>query len=233
MLTKALPFEENAELAVDVCQYDDTADSRNGSRPALRSNLTLDFWKTLGSVLMVSCRTIWLSSGIQFISRLLEKRPADRMTMQEALQHPWLAGPSTQHSDSSRLGLGGDSVWDIQSFPSDAPDPDEPGDWFRPPTVSGTNLESGLLGSDTSFSQPMEMLRLATPTTPNHQGAAPRGPVTPPTDLSLKRKKADPFSSGSLSPVPPEDDIMGSHKALDTSVSPRRSTRPRKAVKRS
>lgn len=89
--------------------------------------------------------------------------------MAEALEHEWLAGPSSQQSESQKQGLGGDSVWEIESFDEDfAPASDEGHhDWSRPMTASGTNLESGMggLGSSASedFSQPMHNLHLYTP----------------------------------------------------------------------
>ena len=118
-------------------------------------------------------------AAIDFITRLLAKMPTERMTMAEALEHEWLAGPSSQHSESQPMALGGDSVWDINSFDEDdreedlftnddeAPSDEEEGRWTRPATVSGTNMESFMGGtsghSDESFSQPMGNLRLTTP----------------------------------------------------------------------
>ena len=101
------------------------------------------------------------------------------MTMAEALEHEWLAGPSSQHSESQPQALGGDSVWEINSFDNDDEEREDDlftnngdamsddGRWTRPATVSGTNMESAIGGgSDESFSQPMNNLRLTTPGIP-------------------------------------------------------------------
>ena len=123
--------------------------------------------------------------AIDFISRLLAKVPHERMTMAEALEHEWLAGPSSQRSESQPVALGGDSTWEINSFDNDSdqePDlftnedarSDDEGRWTRPGTVSGTNMESALDSridsglSDESFSQPMGNLRLNTPAVRNN-----------------------------------------------------------------
>lgn len=88
------------------------------------------------------------------------------MTMAQALDHDWLSEPSSQPVESQRMGLGGDSMWSIQSFDSLQPEfnygPGNTTDWQRPATVSGTRLESGIEGSD-DFSQPMTKLHLNTP----------------------------------------------------------------------
>ena len=102
---------------------------------------------------------------MDFINRLLAKSPAQRMTMDQALEHDWLAGPSSQRSASQRTGLGGDSIWSIESFEGDDAFVDEAGDedrhWSRPMTASGTNFESnGRSDSHESFSQPMGNLRI-------------------------------------------------------------------------
>lgn len=88
--------------------------------------------------------------------------------MEEAVHHDWLAGPSSQRSESQRQKLGGDSMWSIESFEGDSGSPgseenvDHP--WTRPTTISGTNLASALGGnSEESFSQPMGKLRINTP----------------------------------------------------------------------
>ena len=78
--------------------------------------------------------------------------------MEEALDHVWLAGPSSQTSESQRQKLGGDSMWFIESFdedgcPAQVEGPDY--QWTRPTTVSGTRGES-----EESFSQPMGHLRI-------------------------------------------------------------------------
>ena len=95
--------------------------------------------------------------------------------MAEALEHAWLAGPSSQRSDSQgAAALGGDSVWEIESFDESyrfGQDSEmdigggeslQSGDtrWTRPSTISGTNMESQVYGSDESFSQPMGLLHL-------------------------------------------------------------------------
>lgn len=90
--------------------------------------------------------------------------------MSQALDHDWLSEPSSQPMESQRIGLGGDSMWSIQSFDSLQPDfdlgydngPESIANWQRPATVSGTRLESGVEGSD-DFSQPLTKLHLNTP----------------------------------------------------------------------
>ncbi|ORX34954.1 kinase-like domain-containing protein [Kockovaella imperatae] len=179
MLTKALPFDEDAALPVDK---------------RIKSRFTQAFDEGLLRQLNVS------EAAIDFISRLLAKLPADRMTMAEALEHEWLAGPSSQHSESQPLALGGDSVWDILSFDED-PEPeddlftndgdalsDDEGRWTRPATVSGTNMESAVGGlSDESFSQPMNNLRLTTP------GLLPRSNLSPlPLSVGDSARPAEP-----------------------------------------
>lgn len=94
------------------------------------------------------------------------------MTMSQALDHDWLSEPSSQPMESQSIGLGGDSMWSIQSFDSSPSDFDfgygpesTAKNWQRPATtatVSGTRLESGVEGSD-DFSQPLTKLHLNTP----------------------------------------------------------------------
>lgn len=84
------------------------------------------------------------------------------MTMDEALDHEWLVGPSSQTTESQRQRLGGDSMWAIESFEDeDSVEMDDGYQWTRPTTVSGTNFESGIGGDfEESFSQPMGLLRI-------------------------------------------------------------------------
>ncbi|ORY22963.1 kinase-like domain-containing protein [Naematelia encephala] len=134
MMTKALPFDEDADAPVDK-----RIRARYTQQPDMQLLIQLGISQL----------------AIDFISRLLEKQPSSRMSMNEALDHEWLAGPSSQHSESQRQVLGGDSMWDIQSF-DQSPRDDL---WTRPMTVSGTNLESAFdLDSSESFSQPLEKL---------------------------------------------------------------------------
>jgi serine/threonine protein kinase len=102
-------------------------------------------------------------TGIDFIARLLAKNPAERMTMAEALNHDWLAGPSSQQSQPNHGPLGGDSMWEIKSFDDEEKDSvmfgsevGSEGGWTRPGTVSGTNLESRLGGGSSFFAGPGE-----------------------------------------------------------------------------
>lgn len=107
---------------------------------------------------------------IDFIGALLAKDPEERMSMTDALDHLWLSEPASQESDSQRYPLGGDSVFEIESFDDDNlihEDESDNGDWSRPPTVSGTNLASGMgldqypsCDSADDFSQPLQQLRL-------------------------------------------------------------------------
>jgi serine/threonine/tyrosine protein kinase RAD53 len=159
-------------------------------------------------------------TAIDFISQLLAKRPEDRMTMHEALHHEWLTGPTRPMSQP--IGLGGDSVWEIESFEGDS-DEDEERLWERPATLSGTNLASGVvdvlasrgdLGSDDSFSQPLENLRLATPAASRttrltidvpspHVNHAEASPASPPlTDEDQDVEAAVPVPSTLAVPSP-------------------------------
>ncbi|WWC66987.1 uncharacterized protein I206_100894 [Kwoniella pini CBS 10737] len=166
MMTKALPFDEDAELPVEQrikARYTQPADTE------LLVKLNIS------------------DTGTDFISRMLAKDPRDRMTMEQALRHEWLSGPCESQSQlpPSQI-LGGDSVWSIESFEDQFPLNDDPssdlageeageeeiGRWSRPMTASGTNYESvnefgrsavSLGGSDESFSQPMGNLHLNTP----------------------------------------------------------------------
>ena len=167
------------------------------------------------------------------------------MSMAEALDDDWLAGPSSQCTDSTSHALGGDSVWEIQSFDGEGSVEEEDGSegrWTRPATVSGTNMESGLV-SDESFSQPMGNLRLTNAQFSSLSNAAHAHPLLtpPPSEVAptLKRKvdKGNAFSSGSLSPPPTPtgpghmaDATAATHNGTSRG-SPRRSTRARKSIR--
>ncbi|WWD22805.1 hypothetical protein CI109_107299 [Kwoniella shandongensis] len=222
MLTKALPFDEDAELPVE-------------------QRIRARFTQPVDTALLVQSGISDLA--IDFIMRLLAKDPAERMTMTEALEHEWLAGPSSQHSESQRYVLGGDSKWSIESFDDSNDDEEDVGEWSRPMTVSGTNHESAFeFGSEESFSQPMGNLHLDTPglqsrkidlANPRNTEPLPVSPPSPPLTADLdpnalqdgaaevlptpetsrgngylpKRKHSSQtpgelFSSGSLSPPP-------------------------------
>jgi hypothetical protein len=68
--------------------------------------------------------------------------------MAEALEHNWLADPSSQPFESQRLG--GDSAYSVESFSEDE-------DWSRAPSAMSDSLRSG---SHDSFSQPLGNLQL-------------------------------------------------------------------------
>ncbi|WVN85958.1 uncharacterized protein L203_101116 [Cryptococcus depauperatus CBS 7841] len=153
MMTKALPFDEDSEIPVD---------QRVRARFTQPADLLL-----LEQVGMSK-------NAIDFVARLLEKDPAKRLTMKQALRNQWLSDPTSQPTASQQVGLGGDSMWSIQSFDSPIPsdsylEVESPFQWDRPTTASGTNLESGMGGSD-DFSQPMTNLHLATPDPLDSQG---------------------------------------------------------------
>jgi serine/threonine protein kinase len=110
-------------------------------------------------------------AGIDFIGRLLAKEPTERMTLTDALEHDWLALPSSQHSEAPAYPLGGDSMYGIQDFDrsSSPSDSFEAAEWSRPMTASGTNLESGMgladyreesVESDDSYSQKVQNIQL-------------------------------------------------------------------------
>lgn len=169
--------------------------------------------------------------------------------MPEALEHPWLAEPSSQTSDSQPNRLCGDSVWSIEFFDpayaESAPETDD-GRWSRPMTVSGTNFESeGHVPSDGSFSQPMGALQLDTPAnrlglqTPFDTPSLPSPPLADDQSegagITSKRKPEENvgFSSGSLSP-PPTNGILRPQQAAVESrrrESLRNAGRPRKSMR--
>ncbi|KAE8538264.1 hypothetical protein D1P53_005604 [Cryptococcus gattii VGV] len=149
MMTKALPFDEDSKLPVEQ---------------RIRARFTQP-----PDISLLEQRNV-SPQAIDFVLKLLDKDPAKRMTMSQALDHDWLSEPSSQPMESQRIGLGGDSMWSIQSFDSLQPDfdlgydngPESIANWQRPATVSGTRLESGVEGSD-DFSQPLTKLHLNTP----------------------------------------------------------------------
>lgn len=115
--------------------------------------------------------------------------------MAEALDHYWMSEPSSQEEGSQRYPLGGDSVFEIESFDEDYDPDNEPyaaGDWSRPMTASGTNLESGMGGlhaasidSADDFSQPLQQLKLkssignmSSRLEPVHDSSPPSPPLT-------------------------------------------------------
>lgn len=125
---------------------------------------------------------------------LLEKLPEDRYSMAQALDHEWLAEPSSQTTESQLDRLGGDAMYDIESFSDDEVN-ERVGDWTRPSTASATNFGGDSIRESTShesFSQPMGNLRLETPIKTAEEG-------TP-----VPKRKPEAFSSGSLTPPPPE-----------------------------
>jgi hypothetical protein len=170
-------------------------------------------------------------TAIGFISGLLAKEAEDRLSMAAALEHDWLAGPLSQHTESQHSArLGGDSQWAIQVF---ADDSFEPAQWTGPPAGSPMILESAEAdASDESFSQPMGNLHINTPASRRYLAAAKSAtapleadesmsPPSPPLTEAepddggpgpgTKRKLPDDqpsaaFSSGSLSPPPMQID---------------------------
>ncbi|BEI90384.1 uncharacterized protein CcaverHIS019_0304540 [Cutaneotrichosporon cavernicola] len=162
MLTKSLPFDDNSELSLEQ---------------RIRARATIDFDRVELERYHVS------AAGVDFIERLLQPDPTKRMTMEEALMHEWLSGPSSFPSEPSQSQpLFGDSMWNIKDFRSDEAGTSDGGDldmnddatrsdWTRPATMSATNFGSASMGasfggasvsSNDSFSQPMENLRLGT-----------------------------------------------------------------------
>ncbi|KAK8844646.1 hypothetical protein IAR55_006493 [Kwoniella newhampshirensis] len=222
MLTKALPFDEDAELPVE-------------------QRIRARFTQPVDTALLINSGISDLA--IDFIMSLLAKDPTKRMTMIEALEHEWLAGPSSQHSESQRYVLGGDSKWSIESFDDSNDDNvDDVGQWSRPMTVSGTNHESAVeYCSEESFSQPMGNLHLDTPilnpkrydidvTKHPADDTSLLSPPSPPLTADLADKAAqqtgfeslptpdtlqpdgEPFSFGTLSPAPTparDPDVIG------------------------
>ncbi|OCF33166.1 CAMK protein kinase [Kwoniella heveanensis BCC8398] len=145
MMTKALPFDEDAEQGVE-------------------QRIKARFTQAADTELLVRLGISDLA--IDFISGLLAKDPSKRLSMAQALEHEWLAGPSSQRSESQAQPLGGDSVWSIESFDDIYRHVDErnaEGGWSRPMTASGTNFESLAENGSEDFSQPMGNLHLNTP----------------------------------------------------------------------
>lgn len=184
MLTKALPFDDNSELTMEQ---------------RIRARYEMDFDRQTLEAHGIS------EQAVDFISRLLEKDPSRRMTMAQALEHEWLAGPSSLPNESQSQALGGDSMWNIQSFDSIDFD-DERSDidmeataWTRPQTVSMTNYgDSNHESGDESFSQPMEKLRIHTAmvgsslaSADEREEAAAMDPVTPPRDKTVDADAED------------------------------------------
>ncbi|WVW81634.1 hypothetical protein I302_103629 [Kwoniella bestiolae CBS 10118] len=197
MMTKALPFDEDADAPVEKRIKD-------------------RFTQPADTELLVRLGISDLA--IDFISGLLAKDPRQRLSMRQALDHEWLSGPSSQISESqlpASQALGGDSVWSIESFDDQFPldqnnnnnhssDPmngDQVGSeegigrWSRPMTASGTNYESlGEYGSEESFSQPMGNLHLNTPLIERK--------VTSSTKTKNQLPSSPPLSSSSLAGAP-------------------------------
>ncbi|TYJ58676.1 hypothetical protein B9479_000512 [Cryptococcus floricola] len=160
MMTKALPFDEKSEDPVDV---------------RIKARFTQEWDHHLLDDWGIS------ALAIDFINRLLAKDPKERMTMKQALEHEWLAGPSSQsqftESQQEHHRLGGDSTWHIKEFDDSSFESMPFGEaksevWGKPPTVSGTRIESmggrdeeevGEHEGSDDFSQPMTGLRLDTP----------------------------------------------------------------------
>jgi hypothetical protein len=104
--------------------------------------------------------------------------------MPEALEHSWLAATSSVSGESQINRLGGDSVWEIESFEDRSEVDEEDERYVGPLTASGTgtNLESDASGS---FSQPFDNLQLATPTKrPNDTPPSP--PLTAERDTKRR-----------------------------------------------
>jgi serine/threonine protein kinase len=135
MLTKALPFDDDESLSVTeriVQRY-----SKDFDRVALHARGVSEL-------------------AIDFISRLIEPDASKRMSMQDALEHEWLAGPASLPSENPpSQSLGGDSMWNIEAFDS-SHYMDTDGKPVSRWSSSGTSLDP----SNDSFSQPMEGLRL-------------------------------------------------------------------------
>jgi serine/threonine protein kinase len=107
---------------------------------------------------MVSHRSTELTLAIDFISKMLEKDPYRRMTMAEALEHPWLSGRELDDTGASSPG-------DLSNFSSINSN-------MSKDTIMGlsggaaTGLRTPALPSehpDEDFSQPLRDLRLNTP----------------------------------------------------------------------
>lgn len=116
---------------------------------------------TTESVREVSRSVSTTDEGIDFISGLLAKDPEDRLSMPQALAHPWLAAPSSQTNESQVNRLGGDSVWSIESF-----DPQYSRSEFDDDNDerSRTNFESdGIPSGSDGWEPPMSNLQLHTP----------------------------------------------------------------------
>ncbi|KAK4687813.1 ser/thr/tyr protein kinase RAD53, partial [Tremellales sp. Uapishka_1] len=200
MMTKALPFDEDNELSVE---------KRIMSR----------FYQKFDAGLLDRLGVSLLA--IDFIDRLLAKDPRERMTMAEALEHEWLAGPSSQITESQAPQmLGGDSMWAINSFDDESSfgnDFDgQDREWTRPVTASVTGPDLLKNASEEDFSQPMGNLKLDTPgpgyrvptaqTPRNGSMSAPSLSLQPPLQASLPVQIASPpsppLTNPNASPLP-------------------------------
>jgi hypothetical protein len=132
------------------------------------------------------------------------------MTLTDALEHEWLALPSSQNSEAPVNRLGGDSQYLIKSWDSDSEDSVsfEAGEWSRPMTASGTNLASAInttdgraasVESDDSYSQKVENFHLNS-SPGSGVGAKGRNARSAPHPLSL--------STADLPSPPLKDEMM-------------------------
>ncbi|KAJ9097700.1 hypothetical protein QFC21_004737 [Naganishia friedmannii] len=91
MMTNTMPFDENPEESLQVRLVSEIADGLQTDETSMlirqmrvQRRFTEDFDRGLLEELGIS------STAIDFIDKLLAKDPATRMTLTEALQHPWL-----------------------------------------------------------------------------------------------------------------------------------------------
>ncbi|WVR03405.1 hypothetical protein IAU60_000396 [Kwoniella sp. DSM 27419] len=223
MQTKQQPGYENVvdSWSVGIIVY--SFAFRRGRRVACRTT-------DQSEVYSESRRRAATEVGHQPDSRLLAKEPSQRMSMAAALDHEWLAGPSSQRSESQAQVLGGDSAWSIESFDEDDDDfypGGGTGFYNRPMSASGTNFESVAGHSSEDFSQPMGNLHLNTPsirpttrqieTTPANS-IPPSPPSTtvsaPPPVLATPAQPPQPDLVPESMPVDAVDGVDGTKRAV-------------------
>lgn len=148
--------------------------------------------------------------AIDFISRLLEVDPAKRMTVHQALEHPWLridSGPfgHTLSLGPSRSLVAQDSFSDFRSRASTAYDADLS---TRSLSFNGLPIETGESMEDCSY--PLKRLRLQT--------SNRRGTDSPPSARTARHTDVHSVDSDPESPVRKPYQVVLENASLSTPV---------------